>query len=133
MRQFAIGVVSAFVLLASQHTVTTAAVPRVVEIEACRIGLTASGQTASFAATAIYEADIDTKGNVSRLKGIRLPDFFDSFVRTADFESCMKRWRFSGAGRVPVIFHAGTTGRALKEWYITAGADGQSVRLTLPH
>jgi hypothetical protein len=125
-------VAAIFFIASIQSATTTAAVPRVVEVEACRVDLTPSGRTASFAATAIYEADIDGKGSVLRLKGLRLPDFFNSFVRAAEFESCMKRWKFSGAGKVPISFYAGTTGRALSEWSITAGEQGHSVRLTLP-
>jgi hypothetical protein len=125
--------VAAFFLIAfTQPAATTTAVPRVVEIEACRIELTPPGRAASFAATAIYELDIDSKGGVSGLKALRLPETYASFVRTSEFESCMKRWKFSGAGRIPVAFSAGTTGRALSEWSITAGEQGHSVRLTLP-
>jgi hypothetical protein len=104
----------------------------VVEIEACRIELTPSGRAASFGATAIYKVDIDSNGDVSGLQALQLPEAFAAFVRTSEFESCMKRWRFSGAGRVPVAFYAGTMGRALSEWSITAG-EVLSVRLIVPH
>jgi len=122
-----------FLIASTQSAPKAATVPLVVEIEACRIELTASGRTASFAATAIYEVDINSKGSVSGLRGLRVPDFFNSFVRTSEFESCMRRWKFSEAGKVPIAFYAGTTGRALSEWSITAGGQGRSVRLTLPH
>jgi hypothetical protein len=125
-------VAAIFLIASTQSAATTAAVPRVVEIEACRIDLTPSGRAASFAATAIYEADIDNNGSVWGVRGLRVPDTFSSFVRTSEFESCMRRWKFSGAGKVPIAFYAGTTGRALNEWSITAGEQGQSVRLTLP-
>ncbi len=121
-----------FLIASMQPGATTATVPRVVEIEACRIKLTSQGERASFAATSIYELDIDCKGVVSGLKALRLPETFASFVRTSEFESCMKRWKFSGPGRVPIAFFAGTTGRALSEWSITAGEEGHWVRLTLP-
>jgi hypothetical protein len=125
-------VAAIFLIVSTQSATTTTAVPRVVEIEACRIDLTPSGRTASFAATAVYELDTDSKGSVLRVNPLRLPDFFNSVVRTSEFESCMKRWKFSGAGRIPIAFYAGTTGRALSEWSITAGGQGHSVRMSLP-
>ena len=125
-------VVGVFLFASAQPAATTAAVPRVMEIEACRIDLTSQGARASFAETAIYEVDIDSKGGVSGLRAVRLPETFGAFVRTSEFESCMRRWKFSGAGRVPVAFYAGTTGRALSEWSITAGEQGHSVRINLP-
>jgi hypothetical protein len=105
--------------------------PRVVEMEACRVGLTALGQTAAFAATVIYEAEVKGDGTVSTLKRVKVPEFFIALVEVDKFESCVKHWKFSGDGKVIVTFSAGTTAAASTAWRITAGSPANSVSLVL--
>lgn len=105
--------------------------PRVVEMEACRVGLTPAGQTAAFSATTIYEAETRRDGTVSTLKRLKAPEFLTAFVEVDKFESCMKNWKFSGEGRIIVTFSAGTTGAIAMAWRITAGSSPNSVSLVL--
>jgi hypothetical protein len=105
--------------------------PRVVEMEACRVGLTPAGQTAAFAATVIYEAAARPDGTVATLKRLKAPEFFIAFMEVDKFESCVKHWKFSGEGKVIVTFSAGTTGGASTNWRITAGFASNSVSLVL--
>jgi hypothetical protein len=116
--------------LASPGTADVAA--RVKDLEACRVGLTAAGQTAAFAGTAVFEMTIGADGVVSRIRTLKMPEVFEAFVEISKFDACMRRWRFSGAGSVPVVFTAGTTGEALTAWSITVGTPPNSVRLVLP-
>ena len=105
--------------------------PRVVDVEACRVGLTPAGRTAAIAATVIHEAALKPHGTVSTRKGLEVPEFFTAFVEVDKFESCMKNWKFSGEGRVIVTFSAGTTGAIAMAWRITAGSTANSVSLVL--
>jgi hypothetical protein len=110
---------------------TPAPQPRVVEMEACRVGLTPAGQTAAFAATVIYEAEVRRDGTVSTFKRLKVPEFFLAFVEVDKFESCVKHWKFSDEGKVIVTFLAGTTGAASTGWRITAGSPANSVSLVI--
>jgi hypothetical protein len=102
--------------------------PCVVEIEACRVGLTPAGGTARFWATVIYEASINRDGSVAGLKALETYDYFNAFVEVEKFESCIKRWKFSGEGRTIVTFFAGTSGGA---WKITVSSSGRTITLVL--
>jgi hypothetical protein len=105
--------------------------PRLVELEACRVGLTEMGRTAAFYASAIYQAQMDGNGRVIRVKALLVPEFFPHLVDTGAFESCLRRWRFSGGGRVTVIFSAGTTGDVATGWWISVGSAEHSMTLRL--
>ena len=105
--------------------------PRVVEMEACRVRLTPSGQAALFQATVICEASTDGDGSVAALKPLMTYDFFKAFVEVDRFESCVRRWKFSGGGKTMVTLFAGTSAEAPGDWRISVSSGGKTLRLVL--
>jgi hypothetical protein len=51
------------------------------------------------------------------------------FVDLADFESCVRRWRFVKPGNYSIELHGGTMS---DRWNITVSNDGESMRLVIP-
>ena len=101
-------------------------------LEACRADLTPEGRRATFSGTAIFEVVSDSRGVVADLKVLKLPESFGRFVQVAEFESCVRRWRFTGAGTSTVAFTAGTTGEMLEAWQISVASGKGTLSLLLP-
>ena len=98
----------------------------VVEAESCTVELTAASQ-GNWLAFFRYMATVDGEGYISRLELPRAADErFRSFVRLDQFESCVRRWQFSGAGQYVVTLTAGTGGVAIRRWSVTVS------QVTLP-
>jgi hypothetical protein len=70
---------------------------------------------------AILQAETDATGAVVAVKDLRVPKVFPIFLQMEEFNACVKRWKFRGAGVVVVSFTAGTPGEALRSWSISVG------------
>ena len=90
----------------------------VLQAESCRVELTALGQ-GSWRGSFRYTATADSEGYISQRNLVRPTDAMASFIRLDQFEACIARWVFSGAGQYSILFTAGTSGDALRRWSVT--------------
>ena len=104
----------------------------VIVAESCAIELTPAVQP-NWRAAFSYLATTDNEGDISKLElranGSQEPK---AFIRLDQFESCLRRWQFSGAGLYTVVFTAGTGGDALRHWTVNVSNLQGRFRLVFP-
>ena len=93
----------------------------VLQAESCRVELTGVGQ-GHWRGSFRYTATADSEGYILPRTLVRPTDAMASFIRLDQFEDCISRWVFSGAGPYSILFTAGTGGDALRQWSVTVSS-----------
>ncbi len=91
----------------------------VLMAEACTVELTPAGH-GKWRGSFSYRANTDEDGHISKLS-LWSPanDPLRAFIRLDQFESCLDRWEFAGAGQYSVTFTAGTEVDTARRWTVT--------------
>jgi hypothetical protein len=122
MRALLLPALIGLVLLPSQlPAASTDSQGPVLQAETCRVELTGLGQE-HWRGSFRYLATADDEGHIPQRNLVRPTDAMASFIRLDQFESCMTRWVFSGAGQYSILFAAGTGGDALRHWSVTVSS-----------
>jgi hypothetical protein len=102
--------------------------PTVLEVEACRKARTEIAATASWAATLVYDIEADAGGSISKLR-LR-PSTHDPgvLVDVGAFETCIRRWKFDGAGKSVITLLAGSS----RAWHASVQSGARTLTLVLP-
>jgi hypothetical protein len=98
-------------------------------IEACQIRLKHSSGSADFVGRWTYRITVKADGAVDTVS--RPDDHIKTaqFVELADFETCLRRWRFVKPGTYNVYLHGGT---ASSRWTITVWNGAESMDVIIP-
>jgi len=122
MKALLLPVLVAVVVLPSQLPASnTDSQGPVLQAESCRVELTGAGQE-HWRGSFRYTATADAEGYISQRNLVRPTDPMASFIRLDQFEACITRWVFSGAGQYSILFAAGTGGDAVRQWSVTVSS-----------
>jgi hypothetical protein len=104
--------------------------PALRQIEACRKTVTDIGGVSAWATTLEYDVEANSTGSVSRLKlrPPKPPANPGELLDIPSFESCIRRWKWEGAGTSVLTLVAG----AHRPWRVSVGTGAKALTLVLP-